>query len=284
MRTRLVLIAIAVVGFAGSPARGRDAIVVESKTTCAGCTTSVGIYLSNVVSISGLSLPLEFRTGSGGSFTAYSLSLTVQGRVAESDLMDFAGLRFFGVADSGFTCSGPLSSTYSNESAIDFQSSDGLFWWGVGMESNALDSGTDGEPGSGTPSFVLSFGTNANPGHFEIDTCCVSPANHLLFEDFISEFRIPSFSKGIITTLPCECPCQGDPVCDSTSDVLDVVAAIDEAFRSAVPVADSLCPYISRADANCDSHVNVLDVVAIVNRAFRGDTAGFCDPCTAADL
>jgi hypothetical protein len=75
------------------------------------------------------------------------------------------------------------------------------------------------------------------------------------------------------------CVCHGDPRCDSVVNLQDVVAVVDEAFRGAPPVVDSLCPHTSRSDVNCDCGVSVVDVVLMVNRAFRGSADPFCNPC-----
>ena len=81
---------------------------------------------------------------------------------------------------------------------------------------------------------------------------------------------------------PCGCACLGDPVCDSVTNVLDVVTAVDVAFRSAPSASDPFltCP-VSRTDVDCDSVTNVIDVVHFINVAFRnGDPAAeFCNPC-----
>ena len=80
----------------------------------------------------------------------------------------------------------------------------------------------------------------------------------------------------------CFCACAGDPACDNQIDVLDVVSAVDVAFRSGPPEYDpfSQCP-VERTDVDCSGFTNVLDVVHFVNVAFRsGDPATeFCRPC-----
>ncbi|HUU45891.1 MAG TPA: hypothetical protein VM118_09175, partial [Acidobacteriota bacterium] len=78
----------------------------------------------------------------------------------------------------------------------------------------------------------------------------------------------------------CSCPCHGDPQCDGATDVLDVVKAVNVAFRGAVAITDPLCP-TEQTDVSCDGVTNVIDVVKFVNVAFRnGDVmAEFCDPC-----
>lgn len=83
----------------------------------------------------------------------------------------------------------------------------------------------------------------------------------------------------IILGVPCECPCHGDPQCDSVFDVFDVVRCADEGFRGGASIVDSVCSHISRNDANCDCVVDIFDVIEIINRAFRNNTDPLCDPC-----
>ncbi|HUU45041.1 MAG TPA: hypothetical protein VM118_04845 [Acidobacteriota bacterium] len=78
----------------------------------------------------------------------------------------------------------------------------------------------------------------------------------------------------------CQCPCHTDPQCDGVTNVLDVVHAVNVAFRGALPVFDDGCPY-ERTDVDCTGFTNVLDVVRMVNVAFRGalPATQFCDGC-----
>jgi hypothetical protein len=81
----------------------------------------------------------------------------------------------------------------------------------------------------------------------------------------------------------CACDCHADPVCDAViSNVQDVVATINVAFRGASAIVDpnASCPY-ETTDVNCDAVTSVLDVVKVVNVAFRGANPGteYCDPC-----
>jgi hypothetical protein len=86
----------------------------------------------------------------------------------------------------------------------------------------------------------------------------------------------------LVLSPACECACHADPTCDGVVNVLDVVAAVDVAFRNADPTSDPMpnCPRI-RTDADCDGVTNVIDVVRFVNVAFRGGDPAteFCDPC-----
>ncbi|HEX9751461.1 MAG TPA: M14 family zinc carboxypeptidase [candidate division Zixibacteria bacterium] len=85
-----------------------------------------------------------------------------------------------------------------------------------------------------------------------------------------------------ILTPPCECQCHTDPVCDGTTEVLDIVATVEIAFRNGAITPDPLlqCPW-ARSDVNCDGTVNVFDVVKLVDVAFRAADAGttFCQSC-----
>ena len=79
----------------------------------------------------------------------------------------------------------------------------------------------------------------------------------------------------------CSCPCKFDPVCDGTmSDILDVVATVEVAFRSSSALVDPTCPS-ARSDVDGDGETTITDVVKVVNVAFRNQTvaANYVDPC-----
>jgi hypothetical protein len=88
----------------------------------------------------------------------------------------------------------------------------------------------------------------------------------------------------LISAIPgsCVCDCHADPACDGVTNVLDVVQAVNVAFRGQSDILDpnAACPNVT-TDVNCDGVTNVLDVVRVVNVAFRGGDANaeFCDPC-----
>ncbi|MEW5701996.1 MAG: hypothetical protein AB1792_07190, partial [Candidatus Zixiibacteriota bacterium] len=75
-------------------------------------------------------------------------------------------------------------------------------------------------------------------------------------------------------------PCHGDPECDGTTDLQDVVWTVEVAFRGAASTADPCCPN-QRTDVDCDSTTTIVDVVRFVNVAFRGANSRteFCHPC-----
>jgi hypothetical protein len=74
-----------------------------------------------------------------------------------------------------------------------------------------LDPGTE-VPGTDTPSLLLRFEVNDVEGIFEIDTCCITPVNHLSFVDRNSALVVPSFTKGVITV---EAPLENSVVVES---------------------------------------------------------------------
>jgi hypothetical protein len=78
----------------------------------------------------------------------------------------------------------------------------------------------------------------------------------------------------------CTCPCHADPMCDGHIGVLDVVQAINVAFRNFPAEFDYDCAY-AQTDVTCDSATDVTDVVHFINVAFRNaDPEGeFCNPC-----
>ncbi|HUU45001.1 MAG TPA: hypothetical protein VM118_04645 [Acidobacteriota bacterium] len=78
----------------------------------------------------------------------------------------------------------------------------------------------------------------------------------------------------------CQCPCHGDAQCDGIDNVLDVVIAINVAFRGGEEVYDYDCPF-ARTDVTCDGVTDITDVVRYVDVVFRDADPGvmYCDPC-----
>ena len=64
------------------------------------------------------------------------------------------------------------------------------------------------------------------------------------------------------------------------TQVMDIVHAVDVAFRDQDPVTDPGCT-LAQTDVNCDTVTDVVDVVHLINVAFRdGNPATeFGDPC-----
>ena len=92
-------------------------------------------------------------------------------------------------------------------------------------------------------------------------------------------------SYGRIVWWPNECTTQGctchtDPMCDSVTNVQDIVLSVNSAFRGVIADLDADCSW-DRVDVNCSGSIDVVDVVKMVNVAFRGATveSQFCSAC-----
>ena len=271
-------------------ASGGD-VFIESKTVPLGAVgVQVGVYIFNSVDLSAVVLPLEFRSNTPGSFVADSLRIAVQGRVAASWSGGSAVTTqaCYAAPYTANACSGPTANSYHtpvSELPLPLTSPFGILWSGFVDRAQCLPSGLDGFPGNGTPSLVLTFDVTSTPGVFEIDTCCIAPGSHLAFVDCSADtMLVPRFTKGVLTIgggpAPCACACVADPRCDGTTDIIDVIAVINTAFRGGGATFDPGCAN-SREDVDCNGHVDVADVGRVISVAIRGADPGtmYCSPC-----
>jgi hypothetical protein len=290
-RTRQVGVVVAALAFSVTPAHAQtNSVFIESKTVLPGQTdVKVGVYVSNAVPVTALIFAFEFRTlGSLDTSYSYFVGPTVRGwnplgRAYISDLGpepvpsgEPAQIqnRWYPVP-GGTTCSGPLASTYqtSNETP-DGISPDGCLFTAISMgcencsDDYQLEIGTE-IAGIDIPSFLIQFDANQVLGQFEIDTCCVRPANHTMYVDRNTNIVPVTFTKGVIT-IDCDCACLGDPNCDSETDVIDLVETINVAFRGMAGVTDSDC-MLSRTDLNASGATDIVDVTLMVRAVFRGE-------------
>jgi len=299
MRRLLLPIAIVFVGVFVVPAvsgadgtdasSGSNSVVVESKTVYAGQTgVEVGAFVSNDVGVKAIVLPFEIRAIDAGSFITNSFELIVQGRIVSSPLMDLRTKAYYDSPSESNSCSGPISSTYGNFvvpplGSAYFDSPSGVYFTGDSYGFETMSPGSDGAPGSGTPSILFTFDVTTTPGSFEIDTMCALPVTHLAMVDENFEAYPVQFTNGVITIIPCQCNCFGDPICDGVADVFDLVRTVDIAFRNGPPAIDSSpdCPR-SPTDVNCDGVTNVFDYVKLINVIFRAadPATAYCDPCS----
>lgn len=220
-RSGLVAGAVLIVGSTGAMAA--NSIVVESKTAPPGGSVTIGIYLTNDVNLETVSIPLEVRSVTAGSFIANTSSQAYGGRVQSA----------FGItnmlADSG---RGGSSCYPSPANGANYITPD-LFKWESGI--GTLSAGTDGSPGSGTPSYTLTVGLTCQDGTFIIDTSCYN-SNSVFFDPTPGNPFKPSFTSGTITISADAqaCTCNDDPAdvnCDGTYDILDVSIVTGVAFR-----------------------------------------------------
>jgi hypothetical protein len=195
-------------------------VTVESKSVAVSATgVQVGVFVQNDVPITAIVVPLELRSITPGTYvtTSFTFAPTANGRVQKSPL----GPAYDNGADSVWpganitarryavtgapACSGPVSNTYSaSVPQIDFVSPDAVFHAAVSTgnadagELISLAPGTD-PAGTANASFIFTFNVTAADGLFEIDTCCIRPANHLSYVDVNVATVATSFTKGVIT-------------------------------------------------------------------------------------
>lgn len=90
------------------------------------------------------------------------------------------------------------------------------------------------------------------------------------------------YGAGTGSTPSCVCDCHADPECDGFTDILDVSALVNVAFRDGAPLPDpnGLCPY-QTTDVDCSGFTDIIDVSRMVEVAFRNGSpaAQFCSPC-----
>jgi hypothetical protein len=160
-------------------------------------------------------------------------------------------------------------------------------WFGQGAW--LLRAGISGTPLPAGGGLIGNLTVNAisaaGDGIETVDTATLGSGHTLGVVSEWAEF-VPKFVAGEITVVPppcaCDCHAAPDAQCTSSLDVLDVVQAVNVAFRSFPGIVDpnGACPY-ETTDVDCDGDTDVLDVVRFVNVAFRNfDPAGeICDPC-----
>jgi hypothetical protein len=162
---------------------GANSVLFESKrvSPCAE-SVSVGVYITNDQPIRAVVIPIRLRSWDPNSFVADHFILTKVGRAAHFDSTGtYAVVQYYSMngAYSGLhACpvdeSGNIWSP--RQGPPDFVSPDGVLYAAFSNEDTSfLAPGTDGSPGSGTPSLLLSFGVTCPVGMFEIDTTCVPP-------------------------------------------------------------------------------------------------------------
>ena len=231
MRLFLSAAAVAGVTVCAASAWAANTMLIESKSVVPGETgVTIGVYIENDVDLAGMVVPLEMREIEAGSYVASPFVFATGGRLAASGLMEFVTQAYFNTPAGSNSCSGPVSSTWSSGAGAPNAdgSPDALVWSGIQVNDPCLAAGSDGAPGSGTPSFLFTFDVTSVEGRFEIDTCCRAPSGHLVFvECGTTNPILPVFTKGVITIGN---PVVNDPPVALCRNVTASIGANCEAF------------------------------------------------------
>ncbi len=283
-----------------------NSFVVESKTVRANtpaCT--VGVYVSNDIPIVALVMTLESRSQSGGAYIGGVINSStakwgmVDGsRVYNSPLgpttpnwpQPIIVNRFYPAPAPFVVCADPVGAgnTVYNQGGLlpDAVSPDGFFHAAVSTGDPNFGEDAELDPGfdpPGAPSFRIIFPVGPNTGTIEIDSCCIAPANVCSYGDLAATTIYVQVTSGLVTVVPCDCDCHGDPQCDGVRcDLVDVIRAIDVAFRGQpdLPDPSPACGRVT-TDVDCSDATDIVDVVKLISVAFGGQPTGavFCDPC-----
>ncbi|MEW5700878.1 MAG: Ig-like domain-containing protein [Candidatus Zixiibacteriota bacterium] len=231
-------------------------VEVESKDVAPGTdSVRVGVFVTNDFDVVAFVLPLEFRSVTPGTFTRtlFRFNVPATNRVGSSPLTGSSTKQTYPTPTTP-ECSGPVSSTYNTGGSVDFVSPDGAMWTGVSTSAPPnlwyLPAGSDSVAGvhrdwpqegdstvyAAGASFNFLFHVTSTPGWFEIDTCCVLPANNLSFVDVNTNLVTPDFIRGLIKVGDATAP----PV---VSDIPDQTIAEGQSFVT-IPLDD----YVSDFD------------------------------------
>ncbi len=211
------LVAVLALTFTAT-AEAANRVRVESTVMLPNTKDTVGIFIDNDVPVGAIVLAMEIRTVTGGAFigvtadSAVTRAYNTAGRLHNSPLGNnnpngpAAGITqsFFKVpTDTGAQCGGPGSSRwrFATTAKSDLVSPDAFLLACFSQGDPGIGEDVELAPGAdpaGVPSYRVIFTTNASLGFFEIDTCCIQPANHLVYTDVSANEILPSFVKGEI--------------------------------------------------------------------------------------
>ena len=235
-----ICLAACLVFVCGATAMAVNSVTVESKTVAPNAVGQVAnVWVVNDVSLTGFVIPLELRSEDPGAFTVgpssqFKFRVVVPvlpnlgNRIGSSPLMGSVTENKYAVieTDPGLACSGPTASTYSTPATPNFVSPDAVMDALVSQAAPPklyyLPAGSDYVAGTFTDwpdegettdynaggSFNFLFNVTGVEGYFDIDTCCVTPANHLSGTDLNVSMVPFEFTMGRIRiyTPPNQCP------------------------------------------------------------------------------
>ncbi len=126
------------------------------------------------------------------------------------------------------------------------------------------------------------YDTNPDPGG-GFDGCWTAypmPSGRIIASDMLRGLFVLNFDGP--QTPYCACACHGDPHCNVSLDIVDVVQTLNVAFRGSQDITDpgEGCP-TSPSDLDCSDTTDITDVVRMINVVFRGmdPATEICNPC-----
>lgn len=213
MKQARVLLVGLLITCGAAPGWAVNHVSVESKSVATNATgVQVGVFVENDIPITAIVLPFELRSLTPGTYvtTSFAFATNPAGRVQSSPLgaagptwppASVTARRYAVTAVP--PCSGPVSNTYNASAAqIDFVSPDATLHAAVSTGDPQVGEDITMPPGAdpaGVPSFLYTFNVTGVDGLFEIDSCCVRPANQLSYVDELNNLIAPTFVKGLIT-------------------------------------------------------------------------------------
>lgn len=180
-----------------------NSISIESKSVTPGANAeTVGVYISNDLTIEGFALPLIVRSIDPGAFATGDLSISAGGRLLSwypYGVWRYARRYTMEGVFGGSKTSCPLDSlghTWDPSDSITgaLASPEALIYaMAQSNDTVGFESGVDS-----LPSLRINFGTTAARGSFEIDTTCIPPSNHMIWRSPNRQIVVPEFQKAVI--------------------------------------------------------------------------------------
>ena len=262
----------------GAQVSAGNFLTIESKTVGKGKPITVGLSVTNDVTLKYLIIPLIIRSVDSGAFITTMLPQRTPGGRLESCLKDYVTLFTYPNEDGHCKGSEP-GGFFTPYYSLPEDYSDGISPEGLKIVMGGfgpyLEPGTDGT----TPSIQILLTTNNTVGRFEIDSSCCDPGCHLVFGTRGGDI-LPTFTKGVITIVDCGCPNQGDINGDGVLDLFDVLAILEYQFSGGPPPPiDPGCPAADRGDVNCDGDsFRLFDAIYLIEHIFVNGPPP-CNPC-----
>lgn len=285
-RLRTMITALPAVLWMLSPASlpGANTVVVESKSVGNGVSgVQVRIRIENDDTLRGIVLPLELRKVTLGAPQPFvtSIALSFGERLTGPALSEIVVMNQYENRNTFCFLNGcigydhPIIHTAEGQPVPVGGTPEGVMFVRMSIFSDPLLPGADV-----SGSMILTVNTSSDLGVFEIDTTCTWQCNNTAFiKQGPAPYEIikPSFTKGTIEIVTCNCPSQGDLDASGVINATDLTLMINILFFNWINVYTINCPR-AKADFNGDGFVNGVDLALCIDHIFLGGP-GPVNPC-----